>query len=155
LRWDGRSISSLRTLTTRTIGKFICDKTNIGSKPLGLTYLVQKTWITAPETGEEIETSRICWGTQHIDESADEALGDPTEPTHKDEAIDFLRKILANGPVTVAAIEAEAQAARLLGESQSISQSKPFRSARNALGIVTEKAGLETGWVWMLPKVPS
>ena len=27
--------------------KFICDKTNIGSKPLGLTYLIQKTWITA------------------------------------------------------------------------------------------------------------
>ena len=36
--------------------KFICDKTNIGSKPLGLTYIVQKTWIKAPQTGEEIET---------------------------------------------------------------------------------------------------
>jgi putative DNA primase/helicase len=135
--------------------KFICDKTNIGSKPLGLTYILQKTWITAPETGEEIETSRICWGTQHIDESADEALGDSTEPTHKDEAIDFLRKLLTDGPLPVTDIEAEAQAARLLGESQSISQSKPFRSARNALGIVTEKVGLQTGWVWSLPKVPS
>jgi hypothetical protein len=136
--------------------KLICDKTNIGSKPLGLTYIVQKTWITDPETGEEIETSRICWGTQHIDESADEALGDPAEPTHKDEAIDFLRKILANGPVPVATVEAEAQAARLLGESQPISQSKPFRSARNALGVITEKDGISGGWVWALrSKVPS
>jgi hypothetical protein len=136
--------------------KFICDKTNIGSKPLGLTYIVQKTWITAPETGEEIETSQISWGTQHIDESADEALGDQAEPTHKDEAIDFLRKILANGPVPVATVEAEAQAARLLGESQPISQSKPFRSARNALGVITEKDGISGGWVWALPsKVPS
>jgi len=136
--------------------KLICDKTNIGSKPLGLTYIVQKTWITAPETGEEIETSQISWGTQHIDESADEALGDQAEPTHKDEAIDFLRKILANGPVPVATVEAEAQAARLLGESQPISQSKPFRSARNALGVITEKDGISGGWVWaLLSKVPS
>jgi putative DNA primase/helicase len=138
--------------------KFICDKTNIGSKPLGLTYLVQKTWITAPETGEEIETSRICWGTQHIDESADEALGDSAEPTHKDEAIDFLRKILADGPVPVADIEAEAQAARVLGASQSISQSKPFRTARDALGVVSNRAGFGRGGSWTLAlpsKVPS
>src|SRR5262249_5734640 len=136
--------------------KLICDKTNIGSKPLGLTYLVQKTWITSREPGEEIETSHIPWGTQHIDESADEALGDPAEPTHKDEAIDFLRKALANDPVPVAAVEAEARAARLIGESQSISQSKPFRSAKNVLGVVTEKAGIGGGWVWALSsKVPS
>src|SRR5262249_8511449 len=45
--------------------KFICDKTNIGSKPLGLTYIIQKVWIVGEETGEQIETSRICWGTQH------------------------------------------------------------------------------------------
>jgi hypothetical protein len=136
--------------------KLICDKTNIGSRPLGLTYIIQKTWITAPETGEQIETSQISWGTSHIAETADEALGDPAEPTHKDEAIDFLRKILANGPVPVATVEAEAQAARLLAEAQSISQSKPFRSARNALGVITEKAGVSGGWVWTLPsKVPS
>ena len=27
--------------------KFICDKSNIGSKPLGLTYIIQKCWIKA------------------------------------------------------------------------------------------------------------
>jgi putative DNA primase/helicase len=135
--------------------KLICDKTNIGSKPLGLTYIIQKTWVTAKETGEEIETSRISWGTQHIDESADEALGDTSGITHKGDAIDFLRKVLANGPLPVADIEAEAQAARVLGASQSISQSKPFRAAREALGIVPEKASMTGGWVWGLPtKVP-
>ena len=25
--------------------KFICDKTNIGTRPLGLTYIIQKTWV--------------------------------------------------------------------------------------------------------------
>jgi hypothetical protein len=134
--------------------KLICDKTNIGSKPLGLTYIVQKTWIKAPKTGEEIETSRICWGTRHIDESADEALGDSAEPTHKDDCINYLRQVLADGPMPVAGIEVDARSAGLLGENQRINQSKPFRSARSALGIITEKAGLQTGWIWSLPKVP-
>jgi hypothetical protein len=133
--------------------KFICDKTNIGSKPLGLTYLIQKAWIVDEETKEEIETSRISWGTQHIDETADEALGDTSEPTHKDDAINLLRKVLTNGPMAVADIEAEARSARVLGESQSISQSKPFRAAREALGIVPERTGFGRGgsWIWALP----
>ena len=42
--------------------KFICDKTNIGTRPLGLTYIIQKTWVSGDQ-GEEIETSRISWGT--------------------------------------------------------------------------------------------
>jgi len=132
--------------------KFICDKTNIGSKPLGLTYIIQKTWITAKDTGEEIETSRISWGTQHIDETADEALGDTPEPTHKDDCISFLRQVLANGPMNVVPnLEVEARGAGLLGESQRISQSKPFRAAREALGVVPEKASMTGGWVWALP----
>jgi putative DNA primase/helicase len=133
--------------------KLICDKTNIGSKPLGLTYIVQKVWIVDKETGEEIETSRICWGTQHIDETADEALNGPSEPTHKDDAINFLRQVLADGPMSVADIEAEARSARVLGESQSISQSKPFRVAREALGIVSKRSGFGRGgsWTWALP----
>jgi putative DNA primase/helicase len=134
--------------------KFICDKTNIGSKPLGLTYMIQKAWIVDKETGEEIETSRICWGTQHIDESADEALNDdPPELTHKDDAINFLRQVLANGPMSVADIETEARSARVLGENQSISQSKPFRAAREALGIVPKKTSMAGGWAWALPSV--
>ena len=28
------------------IEKFICDKTNIGTRPLGLTYIIQKTWVS-------------------------------------------------------------------------------------------------------------
>jgi hypothetical protein len=59
--------------------KFLCDKSNIGSKPLGLTYLIQKCWIK-DEEGEEIETSRISWGSKHIDETADEALATDANP---------------------------------------------------------------------------
>jgi hypothetical protein len=130
--------------------KFICDKTNIGSKPLGLTYIVQKHWIPG-EQGEEIETSRICWGTQHIDESADEALGEHSDPTATDDAIEFLKTVLAKGAMAVITIEAEARAAGLLGEDQRLSQSRPFRSARKALKITSHKAGLTEGWTWNMP----
>jgi AAA domain-containing protein/bifunctional DNA primase/polymerase-like protein len=133
--------------------KFLCDKTNIGSKPLGLTYIIQKAWIEDKETGEPIETSRICWGTQHIDETADEALEEASEPTHKDDAINFLRQVLADGPMTVSDIEAEARSARVLAENQSISQSKPFRAAREVLGIVPRRTGFGPAgsWSWALP----
>jgi hypothetical protein len=38
----------------RDLKKFICSKINIGSKPLGLTYIIQKVWIRGGQ-GEEIE----------------------------------------------------------------------------------------------------
>ena len=61
--------------------------------------------------------------------------------------------MLANGPVTAKDIEKEARAACLLSEDQLIGQSKPFRSARQALAISScqptgQKAG---GWWWALP----
>jgi hypothetical protein len=46
-----------------------------------------------------------------------------------------LSKVLANGPVKAKDIEKEARAACLLSEDQLIGQSKPFRSARQALAI--------------------
>lgn len=73
----------------------------------------------------------------------------------KDDAINFLRQVLADGPMSVADIEADARGAGVLGESQRISQSKPFRTAREALGIVPQKSSMAGGWVWALPpKVP-
>jgi putative DNA primase/helicase len=64
----GRTIHLVAEDTdNRDLKKFICDKSNIGSKPLGLTYIIQKVWITGEE-GEQIETSRISWGFKHIDE---------------------------------------------------------------------------------------
>jgi len=138
----------------RDLKKFICSKINIGSKPLGLTYIIQKVWIRGGQ-GEEIETSRICWSTQHIDETADEALGeaDSGVMTSKDEAVEFLRTVLAKGRVKIQDIEAEARSAALLGEDQQISMSKPFRSARAELHVISTRDGFGPGAVyyWSLP----
>jgi putative DNA primase/helicase len=133
--------------------KFICDKSNIGSKPLGLTYIIQKCWIKG-EQGEEIETSRILWGTKHIDETADEALGGGDDaPTMAEEAKKFLREVLANGRMAVHDIEAEARAAGMLGPTKEIRNSKPFRKACEELGVVHTREGFGPGakYYWNLP----
>jgi len=131
--------------------KFICDKTNIGHRPLGLTFIIQPHDITSSK-GEVIGTSRICWGTSYIDDTADQAMTvDDKNPTMTDAAVEFLKIVLADGPMAVADIEREAWAARELSESQHLADSKPFRSACRRLGIVTRKLGLEGGWQWSLP----
>ena len=138
---------------TRELRKFICSKINIGSMPLGLTYIIQKLWITG-EQGEQIETSRIVWGTQHIDETADEALGGGDDaPSMAEEAENLLREVLANGRMAVQDIEAEARAAGCLGAAKEIKNSKPFRTACDRLGITHEREGFGPGakYYWKLP----
>jgi hypothetical protein len=115
-----------------------------------LTYIIQPAAITT-KRGEEIATSRVSWGTQLIDETADQAMVEDKDPTATDAAIEFLTLVLADGPMPVAEIEIQARAARVLGQDKDISQSKPFRDARRRLGIVSRKAGLLGGWSWALP----
>jgi hypothetical protein len=71
----------------------------------------------------------------------------------------FLRNVLADGPRTVTDIEQAARAVGLLLERQGIKQSKPFRQARLALGIVNKREGFGPGARWSLslpdPSAPS
>ena len=75
--------------------------------------------------------------------------------TSTDEAIEFLLLVLADGRVSVPDIEAEARAAGFLGEGNQIRQSKPFRSAKDALKIVSSRDGVGPGAVyyWSLPPI--
>jgi hypothetical protein len=139
----------------REIKKFLCDKSNIGSKPLGLTYTIHKCWING-ELGEQIESSRIVWGATQIDETADEALT-PDEAgttTAKGEAVEFLQILLRDGRLKVQDIQAEARAACLLGDDEGLNKSKPFRDAKEELKIVSSKDGFGRGgpWYWSLPQ---
>jgi hypothetical protein len=114
-----------------------------GAFPAGIDCRGKGGWTVGP--------GAVFGPWQWVDETADEALEQPSDPTHKDDAVKFLRQVLASGEMLVPDIEAEARAARVLGESQSISQSKPFRVAREALGIEPKKSSMSGGWVWALP----
>jgi hypothetical protein len=131
---------------------FLHAKNNMAKPPQGLAFRLVQTLLD----GLHRPVSYVAWDSEHVSMTANEALnaGDKTEPTAKAEAIGFLTNVLANGPVKVTEIEAEARAACLLGANQAIGQSKPFRSAREALSVRSyqEKGERAGGWVWALPE---
>jgi hypothetical protein len=69
----------------------------------------------------------------------------------------FLREALAGGEKTVVALQEKARAAGLLGERQTITDSKSFRSAKAALGVRSHRIGFGRGatWFWVLPAPPA
>jgi hypothetical protein len=135
-------------------------KTNVGPQMPTLAYrLAQIVVADDHRDGRPIIGSYVVWERDPIDLTADQALAaaagkrNPGEPTAKDDAIEFLRVVLAEGPRSVREIEQEARDAGLLSADQLISQSKPIRGARETLGAKAyqpkgQKAG---GWFWVLP----
>ena len=134
----------------------------------GRVFLLHaKNNLAPPQKGLafELEQRSVCDGVlasfvrfenEHVSATADEALRaehDPEAGTDKQAAIDFLQTMLAEGPCRCELIQEEARAAGLLSEDQSIGQSKPFRSARKALGIkpYQPKGAKAGGWIWALP----
>jgi hypothetical protein len=69
---------------------------------------------------------------------------------------EFLRDALAADGLGVPTLEAMARAAGLLRERQRMTQAKPFRRAKDALGIrsIRDGFGAGGGWSWELPRDP-
>jgi putative DNA primase/helicase len=132
---------------------FLHGKNNLAKPAQGLAFRLAQVLV-----GEErdIVASYVIWENQPVATTADEALGvgGKGQLTATDDATEFLRIILADGPVAVPNLEEEARAAGYLRPEQSISQSKPFRCARDALGIKPYQAkGVKArGWFWALPQ---
>jgi putative DNA primase/helicase len=125
------------------------SKMNIAPMKHGLAYRIESLLIRVDDT--EILTSRISWESEPVKISADQALaaldGGREAKSQKAEAIEILNDILAAGPVSAAEVKRRATEAGV--------SPKALRSAREALGVVTQKAGFGEGWVWTLPKMPS
>lgn len=66
--------------------------------------------------------------------------------------VDFLREVLASGPISVSELEAKARAAGLLSERQRITHAKPFKRAKKSLGIRSLRNGFGSWgeWTWRL-----
>jgi hypothetical protein len=69
----------------------------------------------------------------------------------------FLQSALSGGAVPVAEVEEKARAAELIGERQTITDSKKFKAAKAALHIRSYRVGFGPGavWFWALPAPPS
>jgi putative DNA primase/helicase len=134
---------------------FLEVKNNIAQKQKGLAFRRLQTMVHG-----DIVASRIDWESEYVIQSADEALAAAEQRlsdggTVKEQAVDFLMAVLADGPKPVKDIEREATAACLLGEGKSIGDSKPFRAAKKELLVETSKQRMDGGWVWSLPKATS
>ena len=128
---------------------FIPSKTNISRLTDGMSFRIEERFVEGD--GQEVLATMIAWDTTPVTVSANDVVaalgaGDGGK-TLKAEAIEFLEDALRDGPLGAADVQSSARKA---GHS-----SKSIRSAREALGIKPEKLGMDGGWVWRLPKMPS
>ena len=135
---------------------FLHAKNNLAPPPQGLAYRLQeRIAVSAKDGAEPIYASVVVWDSEPVGQTADDVLGvvggGVREPTAKNAVVEFLREVLGDGPVSVEAIEEQARSAGLLREKQRVNESKPFRSAKDALGIVSHKEGFQGGFTWALP----
>jgi putative DNA primase/helicase len=131
---------------------FLQVKNNIAPPQAGLAFrLLQR------EIAPGILGSAIDWDdTQPVTISVDQALKGRSEPlagTAMEDACELLTDVLAEGPVDVLDIEANARAAAMLAETKRLKESKPFRAAAKKLGIIKRRVGFGPGarMQWSLP----
>jgi hypothetical protein len=102
--------------------------------------------------GDGIVTSKVVWSADRVTVTADQMLaagaagGGSEAVTAKTDCVEFLRQVLAAGPKAYTDLEREARNAGLLEDRKSLSQSKPFRAARGALGINPSQPKGARGW---------
>ena len=131
---------------------FLQVKNNLGPQCNGLSFRLEQH-----ELRPGLTTSRVLWGEEYVARSADDALaageGHTDNDSSKAAAISFLKTILADGPMLVLDVQRYAIEAGLLQEGKLLAQSKPFRSARKALGIDHKReTGFGGRWILELPK---
>ncbi len=116
-------------------------KNNLGADDRGTAFRIKEVPIsvgTAPCLIPDAEPVTI---------TADEALAAPRgnsgSPSSLDQAKEFLRELLAAGPVTALAVKAAAAAEAISGIS--------LQRAKKALGVQSSKSAMDGGWQWTLP----
>ncbi len=119
------------------------SKSNIGPDDGGFEYYLEQI-----EALSGIQASRVAWG-RAVAGSARELLTDPNEDddgekSATDSAEDFLRELLADGPMPSKQVKADAAEA---GHAW-----RTVRRAADDMQIVRKKGGMDSGWYWRLPE---
>lgn len=119
---------------------FLPIKNNIAPNTGGLAYRI--------ESPSEDGLATVVWEADPVNVSADDALaGDRDQNgggrTERDDAADWLRALLADGPCPARSVEAEARDA---GHSLAT-----LRRAKVAIGVVSRKPAFGGHWEWTLP----
>jgi len=121
---------------------FIPLKNNLAKNEGGLSFHIEDC------IKNEIETSRVVWTNETVTKTADEVMGNQEDPADKsmlEEACDFLRDLLADGPAYSKDVKQRAA-------DSGISDKTLYR-AKTELAIIADKEkGRDKPWFWLLPK---
>jgi len=122
-------------------------KNNLAPLGKGLAFRLEPRIVGDPENG--VLASAVVWDHSHIATIADQALRAADEQASgakraKKEGVDFLRDLLAAGPVPATKIRDEAAGAGLAWAT--------VRRAKKSLGVRSCKSGMAGGWLWEMPK---
>jgi len=120
-------------------------KSNLGPDTGGFTYRLEHLELAEPSG---VPAMRVVWGeflegTARTLLAQGEAIEDQGERSATDEAVDWLRDVLAQGPMRACDVQTEARQAGITN--------KALRRARERLGIKPRKAAFSGGWEWGLP----
>ena len=120
---------------------FLPTKNNLGREGEGIGFRVG-----VQLTPSGILAPTIFWDSDPVKMSADQVLaaqGQDGAAPARDEAEDFLRDMLASGPVATKDLQSEANAAGLSWAT--------IRRAKGQIGATAAKTGIDGGWMWQLP----
>jgi two-component system nitrate/nitrite response regulator NarL len=143
----GLSEATVKVHVRRILHKFgAVNRTQLAVAALNKTSGVGNGIIAAPAVSRGTESTRTA------DEKVP-AMSGHGEAVIKHDAKIFLQGILADGPKSVAHLEAEARVAGLLGEGQRLSYNKVIRTAADGLGVMRKREGFGPGaaYHWYLP----
>ena len=129
---------------------FLSVKNNLGPRPQGLAFRLAQR-IVATDGDGDIVASYVEWDSQPVTTTADEALAATSAPgaaergSARDEATDFLRQLLKDGPVAASAVWEAADANGIAART--------LKRAKSELGVKAQhRPDLDGGWEWVLPE---
>jgi hypothetical protein len=118
----------------------VCVKNNLGPKAVALAYKI----VGSPR---DSDIGIIEWLSDRVTATADEVLDSSPKRARQhgsiEDAEDWLKTVLADGPVPSQRIED-------LAANQNFSW-RTVNSAKQQLGVKAKKAGFGGGWMWTLP----
>jgi hypothetical protein len=131
---------------------FLRGKNNLSPERRGHAFRIEQRLLEG-----DILSSAVVWNHEWINKTADDVLGacvdDKSGNPGRAEAENFLRDLLADGPLPATDIEAEAKQAGI--------SRKMMRRAQHELGVRVERKavsgsglGKSGRWYWTLPRDP-
>jgi putative DNA primase/helicase len=126
---------------------FVRSKSNIGPDGGGFRYALEQVAVPGHS---HLFASRVRWGSALEGEARDllataEAANDPEERNALADAVNFLRDLLADGPMPARMIRADGDGA---GHTW-----RTMHRAADKLNVDRRKEGMKGGWTWRLPLV--